>query len=139
MTCMAAEARNSTIRNSASTLASGFASSTNTRPSWAKPGEFCPSLSTHKAANNQAVCGSSTANNAIGTGAMPKTSTNPDSERICRLAGSPADARRSRTTLSTAKKPKQHHRQTISQMPAALRISGTVNAVMATRPMAITK
>jgi hypothetical protein len=33
MMCMAAEARNSTIKNSAKTLARGFASSTKTRPS----------------------------------------------------------------------------------------------------------
>ena len=83
---MVAEARKSTIRNSASTLASGLASSTNTRPSWANPGESCPSLSTHNAASSQVVCGSAPQSNAIGTGNMPSRSTSPDGEKMCRLA-----------------------------------------------------
>ena len=79
-TCMAAEERNSTIRNSAKTLASGLASSTNTRASWAKPGEFCASLRTHSDASSQAVGCATPQASAIGTGKIAIRSTIPEAE-----------------------------------------------------------
>jgi hypothetical protein len=81
MTNMAEEARNSTIRNSARTLASGFASSINTRASWAKPGEFCASLRIHNDAKSQAVGPGKPQASAIGAGNSATRSTIPDGEK----------------------------------------------------------
>ena len=91
------------IRNSANTLASGLASSTNTRAICAKAGEFCASLSTHSEAKIHATGGLAPLRSAIGTATTPIRSTNPDGEKIYRQAVPARIAARARIALSIAK------------------------------------
>src|SRR5580700_1365792 len=103
MTYMAAEDRNSTIRNSANTLAKGLASSTKTRLSWAKPGESWASLSTQNDAKSHALGPLTPSSSANGTATTLMRSTKNEKERKCSLARLARTAVRTRTALSTAK------------------------------------
>ena len=100
---MAADERNSTIKNSANTLASALASTTKTRCSWAKPGESCASLSTHNDANSHAVAGGTPHNSAIGTAMTAIRSMNPETEKMCGQILPPRNAALARTTPSIPK------------------------------------